>query len=195
MMRIIAGKLKGRTLQGPRGADLRPTSDRLKETLFNILGSSVEGTVVLDVFSGTGALGLEAFSRGAREIVFIDSSREAARLMRRNLELLGITSGYRIVPEDVFTSLRSLARAGFRADIVLLDPPYRWGPYADLLGILFQTGIASRETRVILEHHSKADVPVAGPGFHCVRTVRQGDKGLSFYSADIGEAVASRNRL
>ena len=181
-MRIIAGKYRGRRLQGPRGADLRPTGDRLKETLFSILGPALDGVTVLDVFAGTGAIGLEALSRGAREVIFIDSSREAVRLIRRNLELLGIASGYKILQEDAFTSLRALARSGFRADIVFLDPPYRWGPYSDLIGILFQTGIAAAETRVILEHHGKAGVPVTEPGFRRVRTVRQSDKCLSFYS-------------
>lgn len=181
-MRIVAGRYRGRKLQGPEKDGIRPTSDRLKETLFNILGPSLEGTVVLDMFAGTGSIGIEAISRGAREVIFIESDRDAANLIRRNLGALGITSGFRIVQEDIFTSMRSLGRAGFQADIVFMDPPYRWGPYADLLGTLFQAGIASASTRVILEHHSKAAVPGTESGYQCTRTVRQGDKCLSFYS-------------
>jgi 16S rRNA (guanine966-N2)-methyltransferase len=183
-MRVISGAFRGRRLQGPPNRVLRPTSDRLKETLFNILGSAVQEATVLDGFAGTGAVGLEALSRGAREVVFIDSDRDAVRLIRRNLETCGVTSGYRILQEDVFTSMRALARAEFRADIAFLDPPYHWGPYRDLIGTLFSTGIASGATRVILEHHSKADVPEIAPGFHRVRIVRQSDKCLSFFLAD-----------
>jgi 16S rRNA (guanine(966)-N(2))-methyltransferase RsmD len=184
-MRIISGKFRGRRLQGPRGADLRPTSDRLKETLFDILGPEVIGSVFLDVFAGTGAIGLEGLSRGAREVVFIESSREAARLIRRNIELCGVTSGCRLLQGNVFTSLRTLAREGLRADIAFLDPPYHWGPYRDLLVTLFQVGIAMQGSRVVLEHHRKAALPESEPGFRCVRTVRQSDKCLSFYEQSI----------
>jgi 16S rRNA (guanine966-N2)-methyltransferase len=181
-MRIISGRLRGKKLHGPRGMELRPTSDRLKETLFNILGPGIHGAVVLDAFAGTGAIGLEALSRDAQEVVFIESDREAVRLIRKNLQWCGIASGYRILQEDVFTSLRSLARSGFQADIAFLDPPYRWGPYHDLLATLFQTGIASAATRVVLEHHRKAALPDCDPEFRCTRVVCQSDKCLSFYS-------------
>ncbi len=183
-MRIISGTFRGRRLQGPPGRELRPTSDRLKESLFNILSSAIPEATVLDVFAGTGAIGLEALSRGAREVVFIESDRNAVRLIRKNLQLCGAKSGYRILQDDVFTSVRALARTGLRADVVFLDPPYHWGPYRDLIGILFSTGIASSATRVILEHHSKADVPKAEPGFRRTRIVRQSDKCLSFYVAE-----------
>src|SRR5688572_1231507 len=90
-VRIIAGQFKGRKLKGPRGTSVRPTGDRLKETLFNILGTSVRDSRFLDVFAGTGAIGLEALSRGACEVVFIESSTEGERLIRANLQLCGIT--------------------------------------------------------------------------------------------------------
>lgn len=182
-MRIISGKFRGRRLKSPRGADLRPTSDRLKETLFNILGPEISGSVFLDVFAGTGAIGLEALSRGARAAVFIESNREAAKLIRQNLELCGIASDFRILVGDVFTLLRTLARESFNADIAVLDPPYHWGPYRDLLETLFRTGIARAGSRVVIEHHRKAALPPAGDGFRCVRVVRQSDKCLSFYQA------------
>ena len=96
-MRIISGKFGGRRLKGPRGNEMRPTGDRLKETLFNILGAEIRGAVLLDVFSGTGAIGLEALSRGAREVVFIERDPDGTRLIRSNLELCGINSGFRII--------------------------------------------------------------------------------------------------
>lgn len=163
--------------------DLRPTGDRLKEALFNILAPKVAGSRVLDVFAGTGAIGLEALSRGAQEVVFIESSREAVHLIRQNLALCGITTGFRILPGDVFTALRTIAREVFEADIVFLDPPYHWRPYCDLLEILFGFGIAKPGSRVVIEHHRKSIVPESGKGFRCVRTVRQSDKCLSFYQS------------
>ena len=180
-MRIISGRFRGRKLKGPRGTDLRPTGDRLKETLFDILGPEVRGAVVLDVFAGSGAIGLEGLSRGAREAVFIESNRDAAQLIRTNLELCAVTSGYRILQGDVFTSLRTLGRSGFKADIAFLDPPYQWGPYGDLLETLFCSGIAAKASRVVVEHHHKDELPESGRGFRRVRIVRQSDKCLSFF--------------
>jgi 16S rRNA (guanine(966)-N(2))-methyltransferase RsmD len=182
-VRIISGEFRGRRLKSPRGGDLRPTSDRLKETLFNILGPEISGSIFLDVFAGTGAIGLEALSRGALAAVFVESSKEAVQLIRQNIELCGIASRCRILPGDVFTLLRTLARESFTADVAFLDPPYHWGPYRDLLETLFRTGIARPGSRVVIEHHRKAALPEAGEGFRCVRVVRQSDKCLSFYQA------------
>jgi len=184
-MRIISGKFRGRRLKGPRGTDLRPTGDRLKETLFNIIAPGIVGSSVLDVFAGTGAIGLEALSRGAEQVVFIESGAEAVRLIHQNLALCGVTGGFRVLQADVFTALRTLARDAFVADLMFLDPPYHWGPYGDLIEILFGSGIAPPGSMVMIEHHRKSLLPEAGKGFQRVRTVRQGDKYISFYqSAD-----------
>ena len=99
-MRVISGQFRGRKLRGPRGAEIRPTGDRLKESLFNILDPSIQGTIFVDVFAGTGAIGIEALSRGARQVVFVDSSREGCRLIRENLELCGIEGGFRLLSSD-----------------------------------------------------------------------------------------------
>lgn len=181
-MRVISGLYKGRRLRGPRGLELRPTSDRLKETLFNILSPGLQGSVFVDVFSGTGSIGIEALSRGAREVVFIECSREGNSLIRQNLDLCGIADGYRLVAQDVFPALRSLGREGFSADTVYLDPPYHWQPHHDLIETLVAASIVGLSSRVVLEHHRKADVPEAGNGFHLARRIRQGDNCLSFYA-------------
>jgi 16S rRNA (guanine966-N2)-methyltransferase len=186
-MRIIAGKYRGRRLQGPRKDDLRPTSDRLRESLFNILAPRIAAARVMDVFAGTGAIGLEALSRGAGDVIFIESSRDAVKLIRKNLQQCGVTAGYRVMQEDVFTALRTLARSGARVDIVFLDPPYRWGPYRDLIASLFQLELVDAEAIVVLEHHQKTSVPESEPGFRRMRTVRQSDKCLSFYVKETPE--------
>ena len=180
-MRIISGKYRGRKLSGPSRLELRPTGDRLKETLFNVLGPSVNGAVVLDVFGGSGAIGIEALSRGARKAVFIDSAASACRLIRRNAELCGISSGYRIIQQDAFMALRSLAREEFKANIVFFDPPYDWKPYGDLLEITFTRELAVQPARIVIEHHRKAVLPESGKRFCRSRIIRQGDHCLSFF--------------
>jgi 16S rRNA (guanine(966)-N(2))-methyltransferase RsmD len=187
-MRIISGTLRGRRLKGPEGMELRPTSDRLRQALFNILGADIEGSALLDLFSGTGAIGLEALSRGAREVVYVESSRDSMKILRRNLQECGITEGYRIYHGDVFTMLRALGREKFHADIIFLDPPYAWGPYEDVLETLFRTGIASRNSKVIVEHHRKAVLPESGKSFHRIRLLQQSDKCLSFYQGSETDA-------
>ena len=193
-MRVISGKYKGRRLKGPEGLELRPTGDRLKETLFNILGPKIAGASVLDVFGGTGAIGIEALSRGAREVTFIESSTAANRLIVQNLKLCGIETGYRILKEDVFPALRSLARQGFKAGVTFFDPPYDWKPYRDLLEIAFNRDILSGGGLAVIEHYRKASLPESGDGFHRSRIVRQGDHCLSFYEG-VSPHVAPPFRL
>jgi 16S rRNA (guanine966-N2)-methyltransferase len=181
-------------LLGPSGLDLRPTGDRLKESLFSIFGSQVISAVVLDVFAGTGAIGIEALSRGARQAVFIESAASACRLIRRNAELCGIATGYRIVQQDVFKALRFLGREGFKANIVFFDPPYDFEPYGDLLDITFTRGLAAQTARVVIEHHRKANIPESGAGFRRSRILRQGDHCLSFYEEDRIQEAEDRSQ-
>jgi 16S rRNA (guanine966-N2)-methyltransferase len=180
-------------LLGPSGLDLRPTSDRLKESLFSIFSSEVNNAVVLDVFAGTGAIGIEALSRGARQAVFIESATSACRLIRRNAELCGIATGCRIVQQDAFKALRSLGREGFKANIVFFDPPYDFEPYGDLLDITFTRGLAAQTARVVIEHFRKADIPESGKGFRRSRIIRQGDHCLSFYEEDRSQESGVRS--
>lgn len=180
-MRIVAGKYRGRTLRGPHGLDLRPTSDRLRETLFDILGASVHDAVFVDAFAGTGAIGLEALSRGAREVVFIESSSEGVRLIRENIKLCKIPDGYSIMQQEAFFALRHLARRQFRCSIMFLDPPYRWNEYGALIEIIFRLELVQPGAVVIVEHHRKAALTDTGDDFRRARVVRQGDHCLSFY--------------
>jgi 16S rRNA (guanine966-N2)-methyltransferase len=185
MVRIISGNMGGRRLQSPRGADLRPTGDRLKETLFNILGQNLTGLVVVDAFSGTGAIGIEALSRGASKVVFIDRSPESGQLIRRNLEICGVTKGYRLMQLDIFPCLRQLGREKFRADVIFLDPPYDWKLYQDLLGLVFKVGLADQNSLVVIEHHAKSHLPESGEGYSRKRIVTQSGHCLSVYAATL----------
>ncbi len=145
-MRVIAGKYRSRPLQSLRGLDLRPTADRLRETLFNVLTAgnpaALEGTVWLDLYAGTGAVGIEAISRGAGMVYFVESSAEAAELIRKNLQSLGIETGFQVLNQDAIRALRGLDVRGLAADFVFLDPPYRMeGAYRQILELLSEIAI------------------------------------------------------
>ncbi|MEJ2110528.1 MAG: 16S rRNA (guanine(966)-N(2))-methyltransferase RsmD [Acidobacteriota bacterium] len=180
-MRVISGKYRGRRLKGPKGMELRPTGDRLKETLFNILKPVIQGAWFVDVFSGTGSIGIEALSRGAGEVVFIERDPSAVALIRYNLELCGIQDGYTIVQDDVFRVLRALARKNCRTDILFFDPPYNWEPFADLLKLAWNPAMITPDTSVIIEHTRKAVLPTGGNAYVRSRVVCQGNSCLSFY--------------
>jgi 16S rRNA (guanine966-N2)-methyltransferase len=124
-VRIIAGSCKGARIFAPKGSDTRPTADRVREAAFNLLGpGAAEDATVLDLFAGSGAMGLEALSRGAGHATFVESDREACRTVNRNLDKLGLGNAT-VLCQDALTALRNDARAGTRYDLVLLDPPYR----------------------------------------------------------------------
>src|SRR5580704_9027746 len=128
MMRVIAGKYRSRRLRSLPGLDLRPTADRLRETLFNVLTAgnptAFEGTVWFDLYAGTGAVGIEAISRGAGMVHFVESSKHAAELIKENLASLGIGTGFQISNQDSIRALRGLESTATVADFIFLDPPY-----------------------------------------------------------------------
>jgi 16S rRNA (guanine966-N2)-methyltransferase len=160
-VRIIAGTKKGHRIAAPPGGQTRPTSDRAREALFNILGP-VEGAAVLDLYAGSGALGLEALSRGARRCVFVDDDRSACRAIKRNIEKLQLT-GALVLNRDALAVARAEELAGRRYDLVLADPPYdRWtevGPrLAEVLpGVVAEHGLAVIETAA----HVEPELPLA----------------------------------
>ena len=163
-MRVVAGAYAGRRLRAPRGPHTRPTPDRVREALFSILGP-LDGLRVLDLYAGSGALGIEALSRGAEEATFVDSHAAAARAVRENLERVGSERG-RVFRADVSSFLRGAARHGDRWDLVLLDPPYRLAPrLGPALGPLL-VPVLGTEARIVCESSSKhplrLDLPVIG---------------------------------
>jgi 16S rRNA (guanine966-N2)-methyltransferase len=153
-MRIIAGERKGHTIYAPKGLDTRPTSDRVRENVFNIVAPWVEEARVLDVYAGSGAMGLEALSRGARGVVFIEADADAVRAIERNLDKLRLT-GARVVRADATTGLAQEATAGRKYDLVLLDPPYAMTDYSALArylpAVLADDGLLVVETAARVE--------------------------------------------
>lgn len=185
-MRVIAGKYRSRPLRSLRGMDVRPTADRLRETLFDVLTAGnpdvLEGTVWLDLYAGTGAVGIEAISRGAALVYFVDQAPAAADQVRANCASLGIEDGVEVLKQDVSRALRQLEVGGVTADFVFLDPPYRMqNAYNQSLQLLAQSPLLTPQGIVIAEHEKKFD---PGEGFSPLvryRNLVQGDAALSFY--------------
>ena len=185
-MRIIAGTFRSRQLKSLKGMALRPTSDKLRETLFNVLGELVVGSCFVDLFAGTGAVGIEALSRGAREAIFVEKHLPAVALIKKNLESLGIRNGTRVLPLDALKALPRLAgesaAASARIDILFLDPPYAEGlQYASVLSFLGGANLLAENAVVIAEHPRSLDLPETFGKLERVRVLRQGDAALSFF--------------
>ncbi len=177
-MRLTGGQGRGRPIKGPRGLGLRPTADRVREALFDILGARVEEAQFLDAFAGTGAVGIEALSRGARRVVFLERDRRAIRLIAENLAL-GAWSGSSCVMEgDVGGSISRLAREGTRFSIVFLDPPYEAADYRELL--MGAARILEPEGILVLEHRSSTRIEsLPAASVRPLRTYRYGDTSLT----------------
>ena len=181
-LRVIAGKYRSRTLRSLKGQMLRPTSDRLRETLFNILGAQVSGSTFVDLYAGTGAVGIEALSRGARHAIFVEQHAPAVVLIRRNLDSLEIGAEAEVIGADVARAIERLEARRVHAQFIFLDPPYAAdGEYESTLETLGESSIVAPEARVIVEHLRKRDLPERAGELELTRVVEQGDAALSFY--------------
>jgi 16S rRNA (guanine966-N2)-methyltransferase len=182
VVRVIAGKFRSRLLKGPGKLSLRPTSDRLRETLFNILGPAVEQSLFVDLYAGTGAIGIEAISRGARETILVESHAATARLIRTNLAALKIDSGVELVEAEALRGLERLASRRLIADFIFLDPPYdHQRELLDVLDYLDVSHVVAPRGLVIVEHGNKTELPQRLERLERTRLVEQGDANLSFY--------------
>jgi 16S rRNA (guanine966-N2)-methyltransferase len=188
-LRVIAGQYRSRPLRSLPGLDIRPTADRLRETLFNVLTAgnpaALEGSVWADLFAGTGAVGIEALSRGATKVFFVESARPAIQVMEDNLNALQITAGFDLVQGEVGKTLRRWQAQGMLLDYVFLDPPYRFEEeYRGTLEFLGKSTLLKASTIVIAEHTKKfKSLEIAGV-LKKYRTLVQGDAALSFYSRE-----------
>jgi len=196
-MRIIAGKYRGRNLKSPPSLEVRPTSDRLRETLFNVIAPRIEDSRFLDLCAGSGAVGIEALSRGAGHVTFVDRSRKMCELIKSNIDLCRIErSESEVVQAEALDYLRRFIAkqpdSGKPWDIVFLDPPYA----VDYLPILetFGARSASLFTEngiLIVEHHHKNDLTESLGDLSRYRVLKQGDSALSFYGMETERAGAS----
>jgi 16S rRNA (guanine966-N2)-methyltransferase len=184
-MRIISGKFKSRHLKGTPPAGIRPTSDKLRETLFNILGPRVDGATFLDGCAGVGAIGIEAISRGAALVCFVDQSRKACQMIRQNLASLEINEGFKVMEMDLIKGLRSIDTP---FDIAFVDPPYdSEGIYSTALQWFGASPRLDAEGLLILEHSKRTVLPGSSGTLRKIRSLVQGDAALAFYSS-LGES-------
>jgi 16S rRNA (guanine966-N2)-methyltransferase len=185
-MRVIAGQYRRRTLRSLPGLEIRPTADRLRETLFNVLcagnPAALAESTWFDLYAGTGAVGIEALSRGARMVYFVESSKAAAEMIAGNLKSLGIVGGFQIVRAEARKALRQLEAAGSVADFVFLDPPYSMqDEYAKTLAALAESTLLRERSIVIVEHEKRFDPGEEFGELRRYRKLVQGDAALSFY--------------
>src|SRR5208283_2527120 len=179
-MRIISGTYRGLRLRTLKGGNLRPTTDQMRETLFDVLGPSVEGATFLDAYAGTGAVGLEALSRGARDVVFIEHHRAAAQLIRQNLAALEIDCGYDLLTCAVLTGIERLEKQGARFDVVFLDPPYEeFREYHHTLRQLARGLLLLPTSIVVAEHSRHVQLEEDYLTLHRTRLLRHGDAQLA----------------
>ena len=177
-MRIIAGEFKGRKLESPADNSVRPTTDKVKEALFSILTERIWGSRVLDLFSGTGNLGIEALSRGATECVFCDSSRESIRLIKSNIAHCKAQDGARVVPGDFKKTLMNLDG---QFDIILLDPPYDKGFLNTAFELIRENDLLAEDGVIVAEHRREEEMADELYGFTKVKERKYGIIKLSIY--------------
>src|SRR5205807_659532 len=185
-MRVIAGLYRSRILKSLKGLALRPTSDRLRETLFNVLAPNIPGSRFIDLFAGTGAIGIEALSRGAAEVVFVENHTPAVTLIRRNLESLGINSGATVLAVDALRGLALLASqkrpSATGYTFIFLDPPYAAAEdYSRVLEFIGSKDPLAPGGIVIAEHRRSFGLPEEFGALKRFRVLKQGDAALSFY--------------
>jgi len=181
-MRVIAGSLKGRRLDTPKWEGLRPTSDKLRETLFNVLASRVSGARVLDGYAGTGAVGIEALSRGASHVTFVERDPRAVALIEANLAHCGVSDRYAIIRER-FAGIERLPGAG-RFDVIFLDPPYGAGELSAALDAA--EPLVEEGALLVVEHARRDTAPEATGTLSRTRLLTSGDSALAFYTRRAG---------
>ena len=180
-MRVIGGIYGGRRLRAAGGQAVRPTSDRLRETLFNILSTAVAGSRFLDICAGSGAVSIEAISRGASHVTLIESSRRACSVIEANLKSLDISAIATLINRDAVTALKRIASQNRRFDIAFFDPPYGSDLYREVITILGREGVLEQGGILVVEHRAKTPPPAEVEGLKLFRQLKQGESALAFY--------------
>jgi 16S rRNA (guanine966-N2)-methyltransferase len=178
-MRIISGKFKGHKLVSFDQGHIRPTTDRVKESLFNIIAGQIEDARVLDLFSGTGNLGLEAFSRGARQVDMVEISAKSLQIIRMNLAHLKIEEGVDVIKSDAVKFVRQYE--GEPYNVILIDPPFPLKICKEILEKISASFVADKNTEIVIEHSRQEPLPEVIENLRCVDTRTYGDKLLAFY--------------
>jgi 16S rRNA (guanine966-N2)-methyltransferase len=188
-MRVIAGKYRSQPLSTPKGRDTRPTSDRLRETLFNVIAPQIQGSVFADLFAGTGAVGIEAISRGARQVYFAENAKIPLQTLRQNLDRLQICDEAIVETAGVMPLLRRLLQQKIHLDLIFLDPPYKEQlAYETALRFLAEQPIVHVNATVVVEHARRFSLPNLNAHLQPYRRIEQGEAALTFFRCNT-EAV------
>ena len=184
-MRIIGGKYKGHLLKTFSGRTIRPTSEKVREAIFNILGSEIEAAEVLELFAGTGALGFEALSRGAKMVTMVEKDRRALKIIRENTRILGFRDSVQIISRDYRSALRQIGGEDSEYHLVFADPPYRLlggkGGIEKLLSLVDSSVSLTPDALIVVEHFLKIDFPSGPPGWIQVKRKQYGQTGVSIF--------------
>ncbi len=180
-MRIISGRLRGRKLHAFHGSAVRPTGDRVRESLFNILAQKPLAAKVLDLFAGTGALGIEAISRGARTAVFVDNAPQSLALIRKNIRHCGLSPYAHVIKSDITAGLGCLQTFPMAFDLVFMDPPYGRDLVSVTMGHLLASGCLAPEATIVTEHEADHTPAMASGPYHVIDRRKYGKTGLSIY--------------
>lgn len=184
-MRVITGFAKGRKLKCPSGKNIRPTSDRVKESLYNILGSKVTDCIFLDLFAGTGNIGIEALSRGARFCYFVDSDNISIKYIKENLSILGLLKSFKIIQKDACEALEIFKENSIRFDIIYIDPPYYKNLIEEPLKKISMYKLLNDDGLIVAEHHKNDILSDSYDMLKKIRTQKYGETILSFYKEEI----------
>ncbi len=182
-MRIITGRYKGRRLEMPVGRDIRPTSEKVKEAIFSTIQTQIPEAVCVDLFTGTGNLGLEALSRGAEKCYFCDNSRESLRIAERNIDMCGARGLAEVIAAGYEKALSILAGYGVKAALFFLDPPYGKGFYEDCFRLIGEFGLLSEDGLILAEHDSRDVFPDVFSGFVKIKDKTFGHVAFTIYAA------------
>jgi 16S rRNA (guanine966-N2)-methyltransferase len=181
-MRVIAGKFRSQPLASPKGRDTRPTSDRLRETLFNVIAPHIQNAVFADLYAGTGAVGIEAISRGARQVYFAENAKVPLETLRHNLDRLQIHDQAIVEPKGTHPLLRRVLQQGILLDLIFLDPPYRDQlAYETVLTFLAEHSILQDDAIVVVEHSRRYCLPKLNLQLQPYRRIEQGEAALTFF--------------
>lgn len=180
-MRVISGTARGRTLKAVPGTTTRPTTDKVKEAIFSMIGPYFDGGVVLDLFAGTGGLGIEALSRGMDKAIFIDADRKAIDTIQANLQTVKLSEQAEVYRNDSIRALKKLATRPLKLDLVFLDPPYVMRNMDEVVDELQQVNLVDDTTVIVIEHDASVTYPQHIGQFTCTRRAEYGDTAISIY--------------
>ncbi|SHJ58635.1 16S rRNA (guanine(966)-N(2))-methyltransferase RsmD [Tepidibacter formicigenes] len=183
-MRVISGSARGLKLKSPKGMDVRPTTDRVKESVFNIINNRLIDSFVLDIFSGTGSLGIEALSRGAQKCTFIDSSKESIKVIKENIEKARVNDKSEVILSDAISAINKLGVRRDKFDIIFMDPPYLKNLIEPVLEEISKKNILEEDGIIIVEHDTKDELLEEINNLYKYREKKYGNTTISFFALE-----------